>query len=154
MTRLILIIAFGLLGVIACDPGDSSDTPANGNGISGDPVTPVERPAAVPPEAEAVREEQALGSIERSADAPPEAIDTRVLLTAACEGDMMTLFTDQETIYAALACDRFWDDDTVQAFSSQESAIRLTVDSTRFQIFIETLDGGQAEFTVGGIWVE
>ena len=95
-----------------------------------------------------------LGQIEREANQPPAPVDTRILLTAACQDAVMTLFTDQEEIYASLPCDRFWDDETVQAFSSEEVAIRLTVDATRFQIFLETLAGGQAEFTVDGIWVD
>ncbi len=66
----------------------------------------------------------------------------------------MVLWTDAENIHASLPCDRFWSDETVRAFSSQEVAIRFTVDSGRFQIFVETLAGGQAEFTVGGIWIE
>ncbi len=114
----------------------------------------MERPGAVPPEAVELQTDTNLGRIDRSADAPPEAVDTRSLLTAACQDDVMVLWTDREVIHASLPCDRFWDDDTTRAFSSQEVAIRLTVDARRFQIFVETLPGGQAEFTVEGIWIE
>jgi hypothetical protein len=153
MVRIIVPLVFLLLVGAACDTGSSSDSPTSDNGTTGPPVTAVARPESVPAEAEEVTEEQALGEIERQADSGPELTDIRLLQTAACQNDVMTLSTDQEDIYAALPCDRFWNDETVEAFSRQEVAIRLTVDATRFQIFIETVAGGQAEFTVGGIWL-
>ena len=108
----------------------------------------------MPGSARAVQEAATLGRIVRKAGEPPEAIGTRNLLTAACEDDVMVLWTSEEKIHAALPCDRFWDTQTVQAFSGQEVAIRLEVSGTRFQIFVETVSGAQSEFTVGGIWVE
>ncbi len=108
----------------------------------------------MPPEALELLEDATLGRIERRANQAPNGIGTRSLLTAACQDDVMVLWTAQEIIHASLPCDRFWIDDTVRAFSSQEVAIKLTVDAKRFQIFIETLPGGQAEFTVEGIWIE
>lgn len=145
-----------LVAGIACNSSDegSGGTPVSDNGSNGPPVTPVSRPSSVPADAKEVEEDTLLGEIERSANEPPNGIGTRALLTAACQDDVMVLWTDAESIHASLPCDRFWNDETVRAFSSQEVAIRLTVDSKRFQIFVETLAGGQAEFTVGGIWVE
>lgn len=161
MLRACFIVALLVAWATACGDGGSTTAPATQNGDDGPPVTAVPRPASVPTEADEVQEDTSLGRIERTANAEPEGIDTRTLLTADCENDVMVLFTDQETIHAefqqieeALPCDRFWDDETRQAFSSQEVAIRMTVTSTRFQIFIETLEGAQAEFTVEGIWIE
>jgi hypothetical protein len=154
MIRAFLIIPLLALAVVACDDNNPGGSPDLDNGTDGPPVTPIERPGPVPIEAVELLEDTTLGRIERSADAAPEAIDTRTLLTAACRDGIMKLWTDDEVIHASLPCDRFWDDDTVRAFSSQEVAIRLTVDARRFQIFVETLPGGQAEFTVEGIWIE
>ena len=154
MIRAILIVSLLFLAAAACDDSGPGGSPDLDNGVDGPLVTPIERPASVPPAALELLEDATLGRIERRADAPPEAIDTRSLLTAACQEDVMVLWTDQEVIHASLPCDRFWDDETVRAFSSQQVAVRLTVDAKRFQIFIETLPGGQAEFTVEGIWID
>ena len=156
MARILVALAFILFAGLACNQSDEGPggTPVSDNGASGPPVTPVSRPSSVPADAQEVEEDTLLGEIERRANQPPNGIETRALLTAACQDDVMVLWTDAESIHASLPCDRFWNDDTVRAFSSQEVAIRLTVDSKRFQIFVETLAGGQAEFTVGGIWVE
>lgn len=149
----IVVIAFALA---ACggDGSTSTGTPDPTNGGSFVPVTPVTRPDSVPEGARAILEHTVLGQIERRANAAPETIDTRTLLTAACESDVMVLWTDREIIHAALPCDRFWDIGTVQAFSGQDVAIVLDVTDQRFQIFVETVPGAQSEFTVSGIWVE
>lgn len=156
MVRILFVPILLVLAGIACNVNDEAPggTPVSNNGSEGPPATPVERPLSVPEDAFEVTENTMLGEIERSANQPPNGIDTRALLTAGCLDEVMVLFTDAENIHASLPCDRFWSDETVSAFSSQEVAIGLTVDSQRFQIFIETLDGGQAEFTVGGIWIE
>ncbi len=156
MVRILLVLAIMLLAGIACSLSDEGPgrTPVSDNASNGPPVTPVSRPPSVPADALEVEEDTLLGQIERRADQPPNGIDTRALLTAACQDDVLVLWTDAENIHASLPCDRFWSDETVRAFSSQEVAIKLTVDSDRFQIFVETLAGGQAEFTVGGIWIE
>lgn len=154
MFRTSLIATFILVAAVACSDGASDGQPDPQNGISGPPVTPVERPASVPADAEELRENTTLGSIERVAGQQPQGNDTRTLLTAECQGDVMLLATDRETIHAAIPCDRFWDDETGERFSGEEVALRLTVDATRFQIFIETLAGAQAEFTVEGTWIE
>ena len=96
----------------------------------------------------------ALGRIVRRANAAPETEDTRLLLTAACQENVMVLLTSKETIYSDLQRDNFWDAETTRAFAGREVAITLAVDHVRFQIFIETLPGAQAEFTVGGVWLD
>ena len=156
MVRILVTLAIMLFAAIACNLSDErpGGTPVSDNGSNGPPVTPVSRPPSVPADALEVKGDTLLGEIERRANQPPNGIDTRALLTAACQDEVMVLWTDAETIHASLPCDRFWSDETVRDFSSQEVAIKLTVDATRFQIFVETLAGGQAEFTVGGIWVE
>jgi len=156
MARILVALTIMLFAGIACTVSDEGPggTPVSDNGSNGPSVTPVSRPPSVPADALEVDADTLLGEIERRANQPPNGIDTRALLTAACQDEVMVLWTDAETIHASLPCDRFWNDETVRAFSSQEVAIKLTVDSERFQIFVETLAGGQAEFTVGGIWIE
>ena len=90
----------------------------------------------------------------RQANAAPKTEDTRLLLTAACQENVMVLRTSIETIYADLPCANFWDAEATQAFVGQVVAITLAVDHIRFQIFVETLPGAQAEFTVGGVWLD
>ena len=146
-----------MLALTACN--GSGGTSSNGsssidNGPTLPPVTAVARPAAVPSTAEAVRSGIALGQIVRRANAAPQTEDIRLLLTAACQESVMVLRTSKESIYADLPCDNFWDAETTQTFAGQEVAITLAVDHIRFQIFVETLPGAQAEFTVGGIWLD
>ncbi len=108
----------------------------------------------MPATAEVVRSGITLGRIVRRANAAPETEDIRLLLTAACQESVMVLRTSNESIYADLPCDNFWDAETTQTFAGQEVAITLAVDHIRFQIFVETLPGAQAEFTVGGVWLD
>ena len=108
----------------------------------------------MPATAEAVQSGAALGQIVRRANAAPATEDIRRLLTASCQENVMVLRTSKETIYADLPCANFWDAESTQAFVGQDIAIKLAVDDVRFQIFIETLPGAQAEFTVGGVWLD
>jgi hypothetical protein len=108
----------------------------------------------VPEAAQAVTATLTLGRIERRANQPPEAIDTRELTAASCDADVMTIETSSETVHAGLPCDRFWNQEAQDAFRGQETAIILEVGSERFRVLIETLTGAQAEFTVEGIWVQ
>ena len=78
----------------------------------------------------------------------------RRLESATCRDDLMVIDTSEETIYAALPCDRFWDAATRAAFLNAEVAVVLEVTEARFRVLIETLTGTQGEFTVAGIWVE
>ena len=95
-----------------------------------------------------------LGHILRRANEAPRTVMTRTLLNATCQDGIMVIETSEETIYAALPCDRFWDAETLEAFSGQEAAIVLEVTEARRRILIETVSGAQAEFTVDGIWLE
>ena len=117
-------------------------------------VTPVGKPPNVPEEAEAVSETTTLGQIERQANQPPRGIETRRLEDAFCENDVIVFQTSKETIYTARNCDGFWSAKAAPAFLDQEIAVVLEVTERRFAVLIESLAGAQAEFTVGGIWVE
>ena len=79
---------------------------------------------------------------------------TRSLLSATCNADVLVIATTQETIHAALLCDRFWTPEVSLIFIGEEVALILEVAEVRYRVLIETLDGAQAEFTVAGIWVE
>lgn len=119
----------------------------------------------MPQSARPVDQTTTLGRIVRRANEAPLAIMTRRLLNAACQDNTMVFETSEEMIYAVFEtseettdavapCSRFWDRDTVEAFSGEEIAIVLEVTEARFRVLIETLAGAQAEFTVAGIWVE
>jgi hypothetical protein len=145
--------------VVACDGGDNG-SPETTNTVSPSendativPVTDASRPAAVPEDATAVTETQALGQISRSGGTP-EGVQTRQIEDLACDGDVMTIQTDQETIYAAIPCDSVPQGGQVEPFLETDAAIELEVGADRSRILIETIEGSQAEFTVGGIWVE
>ena len=112
----------------ACSADGGVDQPDNDS--TAVPVTPVPRPDGVPDSARPVDEAETFGRIVRQAGEPPEAIGTRNLLTAACEDDLMVLWTSEEKIHAALPCDRFWNTDAVQAFSGEQVAIRLEISGT------------------------
>ncbi|MGB2694633.1 MAG: hypothetical protein WBD55_05530, partial [Dehalococcoidia bacterium] len=120
---------------------------------SGPLVTPVPRPANVPDSTTAIEETSALGRFERVANAPPTQIDTRVLETASCKNDVIVFETSEETIYASRGCDGFWTDAEAPAFLQKDVAIQLER-TDRFFVVIETAEGAQARFTVGGIWIE
>lgn len=163
MARLTLGLA--LLASIAagCNSDGADDgapTEARATDAEGTPeptvviVTPPPPPEGVPPQAEGVGQTMTLGRIVRRANAAPEAMMPRVLSDATCDDGIVTLTTDQETIYAALPCDRFWTDEQKALFVGGELAIQLEASEERYRILIETLDGAQTEFTVDGIWVE
>lgn len=148
---LILVASF-LLILAACANDEASPTRSNGSAAPS--VTSVEKPASVPGAAEPVETTTRLGRIEPRADQPPRGIDTRRLVDASCQNDVIVFETSRETIYAARSCDGFWDAETKTFFLGKELVIMLDVTEARFGVFVETLDGALTEFTVAGIWVE
>lgn len=160
MFRIAFVAAVVLLTVLtACSNGDESaptatvsPLPPNDSTIA--LVTPVAKPRTVPETARTVEQTATLGRIVRRANEAPQAVMTRRLLDAGCQDDVLVIETSEETIYAALRCDRFWDGDTKEVFLGEQVAIVLEVTEARFRVLIETLAGAQAEFTVAGIWVE
>lgn len=147
----ICLLGLFLLAAACGDDGASSFT---SNAPPLGPVTPVARPPGVPSAAQAVEATTTLGDIVRRARQTPEQIETRLLHDATCADGVLRLATSEETIYAALPCDRFWDDAAKSLFVNQDTAIVLEAGMERLRILIETVAGAQAEFTVGGIWVE
>jgi hypothetical protein len=146
--------------VVACDSGNDNGLPETTNTASPSendativPVTAAGKPATVPEDATAVTETQALGQISRSGGTP-EGVQTRQIEELTCDGDVMTMQTDQETIYSAIPCDSVPQGGQLEPFLEKDAAIELEVGADRSRILIETIDGSQAEFTVGGIWVE
>jgi len=115
--------------------------------------TPAAVPSAVPDTAHPVEQTAGLGQITRHAGQTPETAGLRKLLDAFCQDALMIIQTSQETIYAALPCDRFWDDQAREHFLNKQVAITLEVTEERFRVLVQTLDGAQAEFTVDGFWV-
>lgn len=160
VSRIALVAAAAsLILFTACGSGDGRAPPATVSPNStGDSllvlVTPGPRPPTVSQTAEPIVQTTALGRIDRRANEPPQAVMTRRLEDATCRDDVLVIETSEETIYAPLPCDRFWDPDTVEAFSDEEVAIVLEVTVARYRVLIETLELAQAEFTVGGIWVD
>jgi hypothetical protein len=159
-----LLVASGLIVLAALtwscggsDAGSANPTFVGGQPTENDatfpPVTPPERPGGVPDTAEPIVQTRLLGHIERQANQEPQGVDTRTLTAAECLDDVMTLTTSDEKIYSGLPCDRFWTQEAIDAFVGQEVAVTLEVTPERFRILIETLPGGQSEFTVNGIWV-
>ncbi len=161
MLRL-LCAAFVLIPVLlaACGDGDDGtsspdpDYPTSLNGATIVPVTPVPKPETVPEAARKIEETEVLGEITRQANATPEGVDTRRLTDAACLDGVLTLQTSEETVYAALPCDRFDEEQVGDAFLGEEIAIVLEATDVRYRVLLETLGGALAEFTVAGIWVE
>lgn len=151
--------AVALIVLTACGGGDEAAPTASApatiqNDATIVAVTPAARPETVPETARSIGQTTALGRIVRRANEPPQAVAVRGLLDAACEEDVVVLETSQETIYAPLPCDRFWDADSADVFVGEPVAIQLEVTEVRFRILIETVAGAQAEFTVSGFWVE
>jgi hypothetical protein len=152
-------VAVSLFVLAACGNGDEATPtpPASATSHNEAPtvaVTPSARPETVPDTARPIRQTAALGRIVRHADEPAQAIAVRRLVDATCEDDVLVIETSQENIYAPLPCGRFWDPDSAAAFLDEPVAIGLKVTETRFLIFIETVPGAQAEFTVTGLWVD
>jgi hypothetical protein len=151
----VTLIALVLL-LCACD--DSESTPSTPSPSENDatvvPVTPVEKPDDVPESARPVTENEVLGQVIREPDTTPDGVRTRRIEELVCAERIMTLRTDEETIYAAIACDGVPQGDQLELFLLQEAGIQLEVSDERSRILIETINGSQAEFTVAGIWVE
>ncbi len=157
--RVTLVSAtLSLIVLLACRDGEGVRTnatlPPSQTASTIVPVTPVAKPSSVPEAARAISQTTALGRIVRRANQAPQPIMTRRLLDASCEADVLTIDTSEETIYASLPCDRFWDRESAEIFVDAEVAIVLEVAEVRFRVLIQTLGGAQAEFTVAGIWVE
>jgi len=151
----ILLLASSSCGDSDGPPAGTAFTPENDAPTAPvTPVTPVPKPGAVPEAARAITQTTTLGRIVRRAGESPQAIMTRQITGASCTDGLMTIATSGEAIYAPLACSSFWDPNTTELFVGEKASISLEATSTRFRIFIETLPGAQAEFTVAGIWVE
>ena len=141
-----------LLILAAC--ANNEATPTGSNVSTAASVTSIEKPPSVPEAAEPVETTTSLGRIERRADQPPRAVETRRLEDASCQDDVIVFETSRETIYAARSCDGFWNAESRTFFLGKEIAIVLEVTEVRLRIFVETLDGALTEFTVAGIWME
>ncbi len=149
-----LTAVFSITALLACGGDSFNRSPTLENEPTLPPVTPIARPAGIPVTATEVRSGLELGSIVRQAGGEPATSDIRRLLSAVCDDDVIWFRTDHESIYAAAACTGFWDPETLLLFAVQDVAIEIAVDDTRFQIFIETVPGAQAEFTASGVWVD
>jgi hypothetical protein len=114
---------------------------------------PAQPTGSVPDTARPVEQTTTLGQITRQAKQTPQTTGLRKLLDAFCQDGLMIIQTSQETIYADLPCDRFWDDQAKQDFLNKQVAILLEVTPQRSRVILDTLDGAHTEFTVNGIWV-
>jgi len=164
MARFALPLAALLLlaTLLACKVDTSFPSATATPGAPGSPTpttapdvsrTPGAVPAGVPDTAHPVEQTATLGQITRQAGQTPEAAGLRKLLDAFCQDGVMIIQTSQETIFAALPCDRFWDEQAKEHFLNQQVAITLEVTEERFRVLLQTLDGAQAEFTVDGFWL-
>jgi hypothetical protein len=142
----VLALALG-----ACDEGGSGSPPTQ-NGGDGGSVT-AEKPASVPDAAALISETVRLGTIERQANQTPQGIETRLIDASSCEMDVLIIRTARETVYAGLECTRYGPQ-VNDLIAGSESALVLEAPGGRQRVLIETLEGGQVEFTVTGIWVE
>lgn len=95
-----------------------------------------------------------LGQFIRSANEPTVGEATRQLEAVSCQNDVAVLSTSTETIYMTLACDNFLAPGSEEIFIDKEVAIVLDVDGERPQVFLETIEGAQAQFSPAGIWLE
>jgi len=118
------------------------------------PVSPGAKPTDVPGAATPVVQTSTLGEITRRAKETPQTNSLRELKDGICANDLLTIHTSLETIYAALTCDRFDNEQFTQLFAAKQASLVLEVTPDRYRILIETVDGAQAEFTPDGIWVE
>ena len=151
--------------VVACRVDNKSIyLPTGASGTAGSPAIttpavlvirpPTSKPAGLPADARPVAQTATLGQLTRLAGGTPRPVDLRRLLDAFCQSDLMTIRTSQETIYAALSCDRFLDARTKPQFLGKDAAITLEVSADRYRVLLQTLDGAQGEFTVDGIWLK
>jgi hypothetical protein len=117
-------------------------------------VSPEARPTAIPLAATPVIETENLGDITRQANQTPQSNGLRELQRAICANDLLTIQTSLETVYAALTCDKFDNDQFALFFGGKQVALVLEVSPDRYRILIEALDGATAELTPESIWVE
>jgi hypothetical protein len=128
--------------------GDSSSPNGDGDG------TVTDRPSGVPAGAAPVDESLELGRIERRAAGAPETEDIRTLEGASCSDGVAVLETSHETIYGALPCDKFLDEETAPVFVEKELALRFEPSGDGVVLYLETVDLAQAQFTLEGAWIE
>ncbi len=133
---------------------DLQDTPADGEPTASIQVSPESRPTDVPAAASPVVQTSTLGEITRRAEETPQGEALRLLTDATCANGLLVIHTSEETIYAALGCDRFSDQQFADLFAGRQVAVVLEVAPERYSVLIETVEGATAQFTPDGIWVE
>ena len=159
-TLLIASTLFYATAFVACGAGSNGDPATTaGPGSTNEPtaavrVSPAAKPTDVPAAATPVVQTSELGQITRSAQETPETDALRELIDGTCANDLLTIRTPVETIYAALTCDKFSNDQFAQLFTGKQASLVLEVTPNRYRIMIQTIDGAQAELTPDGIWVE
>jgi hypothetical protein len=110
------------------------------------------KPEAVPDSADTVREPRTLGVA-----APPAVTPLglqHVFRSLSCAGDVLTVVTSRETLYADLSCSRYGLLDAT-AVPMRNLPVHIRIEpGTPALLLVETADAGRIELPVGRVWMD
>jgi hypothetical protein len=144
---LVLALGGGLLA--ACSDADDPDSPDAGP-TSLPRVSEGARPANLPAAARLVDSDLSVGQTSSGGLAREQQ---HLLFTLACSGDLLSLITTHETVYAELPCERTLPPTLLAPFTQQPVQIRVRIGEPS-KLFFENSVQGTVEFTVGQVWIE
>ncbi|MEX2225474.1 MAG: hypothetical protein WEB52_03370 [Dehalococcoidia bacterium] len=115
-------------------------------------VAPPRRPARVPLDANLVTTDLLLGDATPPAGTPVS--EQHIFYTLRCDGDVLTVTTTREIVYARVECARYRiSDDVVRPFLGEP--VRVMVDQGDIVIAsFMTIAGGTLRFDAEGVWLQ
>jgi hypothetical protein len=141
---LAMAIAVSATVALASRPGEREEQHA----AAPTPTAPVgpERPDGVPASATLVA-----GDLVLPGTAPNEP--PRIFYSLSCNGNLLTVSTTREIVYARLPCNRYWlPDEVVRPFLAQLVTIRVT-DSEPSALSFTAPGAGVARFEAAAVWI-
>lgn len=105
-----------------------------------------ERPSAVPAAAALISGDLLLPGA--ATNEPP-----RIFYSLSCSGDLLTVSTTREVVYARLPCNRYWlPDEVVRPFLAQAATIRV-MPGEPYELSFSAAGAGVARFFPTDVWI-
>ena len=148
-TGVVLGLALAVAVLVACSDAEDARSPGAGP-TSAQGASPGVRPSNLPARARFVEMDLTVG--ETSTGGLPRE-QQHLLFTLDCSGDLLSLITTHETVYAELPCERTLPATLLAPFQQQPVQIRVRIGEPS-KLFFENSAQGTVEFTVGQVWIE